>query len=575
MRRIIYPKEQMHRIRYTKLTRGEIGTKLAAAAAGPACHSRYSDVLAGKSLRIATDDGLDLHYTFDGDRKLSVSVGKDSPVRTGYGALTLDRYVFFSHMVPGTQTGYNVVIDRDSHLATVFEIWFSGYVDNREVQREIHYGYVEVAGKAPPTARHAITNRLEGKGFHWTQDNGIETLEIYPSVLYSTFVELTRLGGELCFCAASDYVKLDEDRYIYSRVEGGFSGTFTLYVLDVNESRQAGVRLGFDANDALEYYVFDGSGAMVGQIAAFEPFDDEGKKIDLGKRQRPTHKGDRPVYRPLLTSPPMTKAEVEAACKHSTVAFHESPMAGNHLPTTSYLVGKTFTARYEGGGPVIEYRFDSPRQLRWRHAGTSRWREETYEAWEPARDVIFFGHYLTGAPRHDCLAVAIDFGNGLTTCVHGMLGTKYMANEASRKTYFGTLELEGLTPPQYLRHHFTDELVGRAMTWHYSPGLTSMHVYTTPYSFSWIIFLGNDAGGLEWSGPAQYVKLRDDLYLFNWLEEACNGTLGVLVINTRMMHDCGIGYNVSKRGLSLGAVGAEARSGGEFDLKRFYSPRWT
>lgn len=94
--------------------------------------------------------------------------------------------MLFSHLVPGTQNGYHVIIDRGNHLATVFEVWFSGYTDNREVQREIHYGYVETTGDAAPKERHALTNRLEGKGLHWTQDTGIETLEIYPSVLYST-----------------------------------------------------------------------------------------------------------------------------------------------------------------------------------------------------------------------------------------------------------------------------------------------------------------------------------------------------------------------------------------------------
>ena len=88
-------------------------------------------------------------------------------------------------MVPGTQKGYHVVIDQTTHLATVFEVWFSGYKDNREVQRQIYYGYVETAGQEAPKARHGITNRLQGKGFHWVQDTGIETLEFYPSVLYS------------------------------------------------------------------------------------------------------------------------------------------------------------------------------------------------------------------------------------------------------------------------------------------------------------------------------------------------------------------------------------------------------
>ncbi len=50
----------------------------------------------------------------------------------------------------------------------------------------------------------------------------------------------------------------------------------TLYVLDANRAEQVGVRLGFDASDALEYYVFRGRGEWVGQIAQFEPFGDVG-----------------------------------------------------------------------------------------------------------------------------------------------------------------------------------------------------------------------------------------------------------------------------------------------------------
>src|SRR5690242_16843854 len=107
----------------------------------------------------------------------------------------------------------------------------------------MHYGYVDVKGREPPSARHAITNRLEGKGYHWRQDTGVRTLEIYPSVLYSTFVELTRFGGELCFCGPSDYVKLDDETYLYSRVEAEFSGTLTLYLLDLNRIEQVGLRL--------------------------------------------------------------------------------------------------------------------------------------------------------------------------------------------------------------------------------------------------------------------------------------------------------------------------------------------
>src|SRR5262249_52097125 len=151
-----------------------------------------------------------------------------------------------------------------------------------------------------------------------------------PSVLYSTFVELTRFGGELSFCGPSDYIKLDDETYVYSRVEAEFSGTLTLYVLDLNEVKQVGLRLGFDEQDTLHYYMFTGTGESMGKIAHFEPFDDHGEKINLGTRPPPTAKGERPVYRPLLTNPAMTKAEVEEAVAKNTAAFAgRSPMAGN------------------------------------------------------------------------------------------------------------------------------------------------------------------------------------------------------------------------------------------------------
>ena len=160
-----YPHEQMHRIKYTKLTEAQIAAKLGAVA-GPTSASPLSDVLAGKSLKIVTDDGLTLSYRFASANKLTVTEGDGKSAQAGYGALTLDNVVLLSHLVPGTQRGYHVIVDRDTSVATVFEVWFSGYDDKREVQRQIHYGYVDQSAKQAPTARHGITNRIEGKGFY-------------------------------------------------------------------------------------------------------------------------------------------------------------------------------------------------------------------------------------------------------------------------------------------------------------------------------------------------------------------------------------------------------------------------
>jgi hypothetical protein len=568
-----YPKEQMHRIKYTKLTPEQILNKVSAMN-GPTSVSPLSDVFADKSLSLTLDNGPALRYTFSSSTRLSVAEGEAAAVQAGYGALTLDRIALFSHMIPRTQRGYIVVVDQDTNLATVFELWFSGYEDNREVQRQIYYGYVNQAGKAP-TARHAITNRIEGKGFYWKQDNGAETLECYPTVLYSNFVELTRFGGELSFCAPSDYIKISDDKYIYSRVEAEFSGTMTTYVLDPNRAEQIGMRLGFNDTDTLEYYLFLGRGEWVGQIAQFEPFGDTGTTIAQGNRAAPAAKGARSVYRPLRNFPNMTKAQIDAAVQRNKSIFPgNSAMEGNKGPMSGFLTGKQLTLRYDNGEAFL-YRFDEIQKLRWRRDGdgANAWQEERYESWESAPGVIMFGHALSGAPDHDALSIVVDFEHALVTCLHGSAGTPYQNNEAKVKTIFGVVEMEGLTPPKYRRHQFTDELVGRALTWNYRQGLTSMHLYATPHSLSWIIFLNNGAGGLEWSGPASYVKIREELYLAYWLEEACNGTLGTILINLRTMRNCGVDYNVGQNGFRLSAVGAHARHAGRFNVTKYFTPK--
>ena len=246
-------------------------------------------------------------------------------------------------------------------------------------------------------------------------------------------------------------------------------------------------------------------------------------------------------------------------------------MAGNGLPSSGYLTGKTFALRYDDG-LVMEYRVAGPEELEWRQGG-GPWVKARYKAWEPAPGVINFGHLIEGAPDHDGHMIVADFDRALFTCFNGHLNTPYFANEAGVKVRFGVIDMEGLTAPQYDRHQFTDELLGRALSWNYAPGLTSMHLYSTPHAMSWIIFTDTGAGGMEWSGPAAYVKIRDQLYYMYWLEEACNGTLGTIVINLRTLHDSGIGYHCGAEGLSMSAVGAHMRHAGRFDILKFHQPQ--
>ena len=579
----------MHRYKYSKLGKEQIASRLIPTAAGPECASELSGILVGRSLKIVTDDGPVLSYRFTDKNKLSLSENGGAVVEAGYGALTLKQMVFISHMLPKTLKGYNLFIDLDSNLVTVIEVWFCGgkdsqgeVLDDREVQRQIYFGYVEVPGREPPKARHQTTNRIEGKGMYWRQDTGIETLEFYTSVVSSNFVERTRQADDLSYCSPSDYILVDDNLFIYDRTECELSGIMTMYAVDLFAETQAGMRLGFNEKDELEYYLFRGTGEVVGHLARLEPFGEHGEKIGLGPRPKPGEsvanpKGQRTAYRPARTFPHMSEEEMHQAAEKSTMAWNpDSPRAqlsivsANIPPLSNLLVGREFTLRYDNEGPVWEYRVVDTKTLHWRNKNEPQWHQETYRAFAADEKLVFFAHMHSGSRPRASVKIALDLLNGLTTCILSKMGTEYYGNEVSYRVIFGVSEMEGVEPPKYIRHKFTDELVGHGFTRSWSDTMTSMHLYTTPHSAAWTIYTDDQTLGLQWSAPCIYVKLRTGVYLFNLVEEACDGIETSIVMNNKTMRVCGFEFQGGSGGVDLSVEGAIARSIGSYDVKRFF-----
>jgi hypothetical protein len=579
----------MHRYKYSKLGKEQIASRLIPTAAGPECASELSGILVGRSLKIVTDDGPVLSYRFTDKNKLSLSENGGAAVEAGYGALTLKQMVFISHMLPKTLKGYNLFIDLDSNLVTVIEVWFCGgkdsqgeVLDDREVQRQIYFGYVEVAGKEPPKSRHHTTNRIEGKGMYWKQDTGIETLEFYTSVVSSNFVELTRQVDDLSYCSPSDYILVDDNLFIYDRTECELSGIMTMYAVDLFTETQAGMRLGFNEKDELEYYLFRGTGEVVGHLARLEPFGEHGEKTGLGPRPKPGEsvanpKGQRTAYRPARTFPHMSEEEMHQAAEKSTMAWNpDSPRAqlsivsANIPPLSNLLVGSKFTLRYDNEGPVWEYRVVDTKTLHWRNKNEPQWHQETYRAFAADEKLVFFAHMHSGSRPRASVKIALDLLNGLTTCILSKMGTEYYGNEVSYRVIFGVSEMEGVEPPKYIRHKFTDELVGHGFTRSWSDNMTSMHLYATPHSAAWTIYTDDQTLGLQWSAPCIYVKLRTGVYLFNLVEEACDGIETSIVMNNKTMRVCGFEFQGGSGGVDLSVEGAIARSIGSYDVKRFF-----
>jgi hypothetical protein len=616
----------MHRFEYTKLTREQIGSKLKPVEGpGPGSASAFSNVLNGKSLKIVTQDGPTLEYRFGANRRLTLTEGGKQST-AGYGELTLNDIVFFSHLIPGEQKGYNIYIDQKTNLATVFEVWLSSGIkqgrapneytlDDREVQRQIYFGYVDT-GKPAPTSLHNYTNRMTGKGLHWTQDNGIETIELYVSVANTCFVDLTRNVDDLSYVSTSDYVLVDDRTIIYDRTECEFSGIHTCFVADLYGLKQIGVRFGFNDKDELEYYMFRGDGRIVGQIAYLENFDDHGIRPMFAPAATPApargaggpaatplpsvaasvQKGTRTTYRPVRTFTHMTDEEMQKAADTRTAAFGvpvgtstgsaaPAPAApaggaplppqstGNNLPFSDILVGKTFTLRYDHNGPVRDYRIKSMTRLEYRDHKDNKWRETEYRAYEGDDSLAWFAHILEDTRPRASTMVALDLTNGLVTSIESHMGTPWYGNETTYRPIFGVCEMEGLEAPMYVRHEVTDELTGHCYSWSYSDQTTSMHVYSSPHAMSWVIFTGAQQMGAEWGSPCIFVKLRPGVYIFCQNEEACNGNQMTELLNTKASHDCGFTFNGSARGVNLGVTGAIGRHIGKFDILGYYGPK--
>ena len=584
----------IHRFKYTKLTEKQIMEKLKATDAGPTSASQLSEALAGKTFKIVTDNGPVLTYDFINKKQLTMSENSGAKVKAGYGALTLKQMVFFSHMIPGSTRGFNVFVDLQTNLVTVFEIWLCSDrkertlsnkevgLDAREVQRQIYFGYVDVAGQKAPANRHHLTNRIEGKGLHWRQDNGIETLELYTSIVSSNFVELTRHVDDLGYCAPSDYILVNDNTFIYQRTECEFSGICTMFVADLFAETQAGMRLGFNEKDELEYYMFRGTGKVVGQITYLEPFDEHGKKgmvVQAKTDPQAPGKGQRLVYRPVRDFEYMTDEQVHQAAMKNTSAFGGGPMGapqanvtGNNSPFSDILVGREFTLRYDNGGPVWQYKFTEKFKLKYKEEKETQWHEADYRGYEADEQLAWFAHILADSKPRACVAIAVDLLNGLTTCIYSHMGTPYYGNETTYRALFGVAEGEGFAAPHYMRHEFTDDLVGHAFSWSYSDQMTSMHVYTSPHSMTWTIFTGDQTMGAQWGSPCIFVKLREGIYIFCQNEEACNGAEMIELINTKVSHDCGFNYMGGRTGVNLGLTGAIGRHIGCFDIKKFYGP---
>ena len=591
--------------KFNPMTTEEVAAKVAATprAGGKL---RQSNLLAGRQLRLKFGGEFapaQLDYAFGDDFTLSVTENGAEHSGVPYSAAQMrENIVLFTHVIPGTTRAWHIVVDLQTSLVTAFETWFGITVPvggdlfgmrqpthtrdiPREVQRHYHFGYID-DGQDAPEKLHSTTNRVEGRGMRWEFDCGSKCLTYFPSVVCSTTVSLDEPLDTITVTYPSDFLRINDEIFIYAKWGVEFGGEMWLEVIDFFAMEAIGMKFGFDADDEFIYAMHSAALTVTGDAAHLEKITENGDKAPpMAMLQG---KGARYAYRPKDMDVPMTKDEAFEAAKTRRIFDFSGPnimMSGNRLGFNYDLVGRQFSLAYdhvetpyawsEKNIPEklvksFEYKIAENENLLWREPG-GEWHEERYMCFEPAKDIYFFAHMLTGDPNFASVAHAVDVSTGLATCVYGRVGSWISDWEIGATCLFGTARGEGIAPaPFSKRHGFTTDLVGKSLAWAYSDTMSSIHVYSSPNSYSWTIFQDDNSGGATWSSPCFFIKLRDDAYLFQWVEENCNGSQGLVCYNPYILHDGGFFFGLNHMGLSLNITGAYARVLGSFDVTRYF-----
>jgi len=601
----------MYRIDYTDLKLQQV-EDIIGGNRQPQAATKLCGCLVGKSLKIILDkkpvEGPVLEYEFKSESTLKLKENGGAEVQCAYGALSLKNITLFSHMVPNTKKGYSIIVNWETAVVTAFEMWFIDYegetIDttknwhdyvtaaelkpfvNREVQRQYYFGYVEMPGKKPPIERDKLSLRLENSVIEWREDRGKRRLSTYTSNTFTTLVELDTPDGGDVLALPSDILQISDSMYIYCFGEVEYSGRLSVEVIDIFGMKKAGVTMGIDEKDEFEYVLYSGVGNFIGRYATFYDFNDQGDEYSpaITSRIGFTKKGARSTYRPSILSKKVSAEDVSKASVRPLIFSEERAqervmMSEHVLPDSDYCVGKEVVFLGDDGFSV-EMRFKSITELEYRMNSNEEWKPETYRAMELDEELIALGFYRSGSNPPENLMLALDFKNGLATCISSVMGSKYDLHDPTPSYHFGVMQTEGVTPLRVFRHGFTDELLGRAFTQTYSKNMSSIHIYNAPHSYSWTIINladygtpANRAGGPVWSSPCEYIKLRDDVYVMNWVEQKWSGHMDTIFRNLRTARDCGFAYGITYDGTTvyMDKLGGLSRDAGRLDLSSVYS----
>jgi len=249
----------------------------------------------------------------------------------------------------------------------------------------------------------------------------------------------------------------------------------------------------------------------------------------------------------LLTS----RETVEAVVAKSTPEVYSvSTLTGPYTPEDSAdLNGKTLTFRSEDR--FMTFEVVSTNALRFSENGGES-KDCFCNIKTLDHEIYMLNQLIPGYAMSRQVTLVADLKTGCATVVDAHLGTAHSNIDVSREFYFGRLDgdFEGGE-----LHHFTCDLVGKAIEWDYGNNVVHVkHMYTSNLFYTYSV--PGASGAWMASNPADYVKLRDNVYIFSFIEERQIGTQGLFVIDLEHLHDMGCFYGYGAEHISSACIGA-------------------
>lgn len=259
----------------------------------------------------------------------------------------------------------------------------------------------------------------------------------------------------------------------------------------------------------------------------------------------------------------LTAEEVQRMVDGSTPEqyAHGGLGEGEYMPPyCDELTGKTFFFEFDQEGITLRYNFTASHQLDWACSGDdcSPALHTEYCDYLKSEDGIYLVQHMV---RHSAppasVTLVIDTNAGLVTMCRAHFGNGVEPREIDRCFYFGIIRGYAGYPKE--RHHFTRDLVGKAIEWTYHEGMPPIkHIYSTEYYYTYVMRSGDKC----WvaSNPADFVRVNDHLYIFSFVEERQAGSQGFFLINLDTLYDVGsfLGIN-SEDHFECYTVGAKGK----------------